>query len=256
MGSSSAANTVNGKPFLYLHDVDLHGANITAEAGQIVLYNVTNGIVNGRTFASQAYGIELVKCSHISVTNNTVNTQKLTITVAKSNNITVTNNTAKNARYGAGLYLYESDHCTLTSNDYEVMMAGIMLQASSYNSLSQNRIGGCDVGMEIDQNSDHNTIAWNTIARSNGQDLNVTGTGNSIYLNKIIFNEELIVNGTATNVYDGGSANAWYASVGRKDRGQLLERIHRRGGGRHHQRPAEDIRIGRQRRQGAVGGAG
>jgi len=201
-------NTVNGRPFLLLRNMDLLGQNLTDDAGQLVLFNVTNGRIEGRMFDHQAYAIMLSDCHGMQVLNNTVNVEKLGIVLTDCSDITVSGNRATNAHYGAAVYLFESNACIVQNNECTFMMAGIIVQASPGCVLTSNKVGGCIQGLLLDQ-CDGNSITANIFARSVVQDINVTGSHNRIYLNTFIIDETMVSGNWTKSSYDAGEGNDW-----------------------------------------------
>ncbi len=107
-------NTVNGKPLIYLEDV----ADCTiTNAGQILLVNCNNIMVEDLNLSDTTVGIELWN------TNNSV----------------IANNTANSNNY-YGTYLYSSNNNTLTNNNISNNCGGIYLSSSSDNMIIGNSV--------------------------------------------------------------------------------------------------------------------
>ncbi len=60
-------NTVNGKPVVYLRNVDMANTTINQEAGQIILGNVSNIEINRKTFENVSAGIIVGYCKNVCI---------------------------------------------------------------------------------------------------------------------------------------------------------------------------------------------
>jgi len=67
-----ANNTVNGLPLIFIQDTDLGGANVPSAAGQVLLLNVSNAVISGRSFSSVSNALTAVECRNLSVLSNSI----------------------------------------------------------------------------------------------------------------------------------------------------------------------------------------
>jgi parallel beta-helix repeat protein len=66
----STSNTVNGKPVYYYKNADMHGASVPAGAGQVLLVNIKNMVVEGQEFKDQTLGLMTSFCNGITIQDN------------------------------------------------------------------------------------------------------------------------------------------------------------------------------------------
>ena len=134
------SNTVNGKPVYYWKEVE--GGKVPEGAGQVILVNCSNVIVENQNLNDASDGIEVAFSFHISI---------------KGNNCTNNN--------GAGIYVHYSRNNNITGNNCSYNKEGIKLYSSSnYNTLMNNTVSSNnDHGIYV-STSNFNIIAENTIA--------------------------------------------------------------------------------------------
>ena len=92
------SNTVNGRPVYYWKDVN--GGKIPVGAGQVILANCTDLIVENQTLGNTSVGMEVAFSSHITIRNNIYsnNLGGLFLIFSNSNNIYL-NNFVNNTEY-------------------------------------------------------------------------------------------------------------------------------------------------------------
>lgn len=108
------SNTVNGKPLYYWKNAV--GGTIPSGAGQVILANCTNVIVENQDASNTSVGIRLGYSSNNVVRNNTVSLNTWNgIDLFESNSNTVLDNlVGSNTRYG--IHLYKSTGNNITEN--------------------------------------------------------------------------------------------------------------------------------------------
>ncbi len=127
------SNTVNGKPVYYWKDID--GGTVPSGAGQVILANCTNVVVENQDVSNGAIGVQLGFSSGNKIVNNTAN---------------------ENTR--DGISLYSSSYNTITGNTCDENLSyGICLWDSSSNALTGNTM--VDDGIIIRGDS---IVDWNT----------------------------------------------------------------------------------------------
>ncbi|KAF5430130.1 CASH domain-containing protein [Candidatus Methanophagaceae archaeon] len=191
-------NTVNGKPLVYLEDAsDIE----VIDAGQVILVNCSNILVENLELSNTHVGVELWATEDCIISNNTIsNNNYVGILLDHSSNNTITGNNASNNSDG----IYSRDYCynnTLTCNTISSNYVGINLYSSSNNTLTSN-IASNNVYGIILSSSGNNTLTSNTIGNNNyiGIDLG-DSSNNKIYLNNFMNNTD--------NVYSYNSTNIW-----------------------------------------------
>jgi len=165
------SNTVNGNPILYYKNQS--GTTVPAGAGEIILVNCSDMIIENQNLGDATIGIE----------------------VAFSSKITISNNTCPNNTYGI-LILY-SDNCTLdnnvfTNNDVTTnrWWYGIGLRFSSYSTITNSRCSRSDYGIGVGPSSNRNTISNNNCSDNmvGGMELNGFSNNNTICDNTFLSN--------------------------------------------------------------------
>ena len=115
------SNTVNGKPVYYWKNVK--GGRISEGAGQVILANCSNVIVENQNLNNASVGIQVAFSSFITIKNNNCSFNEIGISLWGSNNSISNNNCLNNN--GAGIFLYESKNNGISynncSNNYAVI---------------------------------------------------------------------------------------------------------------------------------------
>ena len=190
------SNKVNGKTVYYWKDVE--GGRIPDGAGQVILVNCTNVIVENQ-FLSGA-SIKIAFSSFITIKNNNCSNNWAGILLDNSNNNSISNNSCSNNHLG--IYLKRSNDNSISYNTGSSNHDGICLYKSSSTIISNNNCsnnkGGCIV---LSSSSNNNTITANN-ANNNDDGISLLySSNNKIYLNNFINNTD--------NVYAEGSTNTW-----------------------------------------------
>jgi parallel beta-helix repeat protein len=176
-------NIVNGKPLVYLEEAS--GIGVT-DAGQVILVNCTNIMVENLDLSTTSVCVELWETEGSIVSNNTVSNSFHGIYLSSSSNNTITGNNASNNN-GDGIYLSSSSNNTITENNAGNNGDGICISSSSNNNrIIDNNASGSNHGAGIRfRRSNNNTIIGNT-ASNNWDGIyissssNNTITGNSV----------------------------------------------------------------------------
>ncbi len=180
------SNTVNGKPVRYVKNVT--SGTIPTDAGQVILANATNVVVENLNINRASIGILIGFSSQVEISNN---------------------NVSLNDAYG--ILLEHSDHNTLTNNvAYSNERDGIRLERSSGNVIANNEVNlNVDNGIALMfdchhnyitdnsalndyegvvlSSSDNNTVANNTVhAKGNGQSIHFESSENNTIVNNDI----------------------------------------------------------------------
>jgi parallel beta-helix repeat protein len=158
-------NTVNGKSLLFFNN--LNEGVISKDAGQIILVNCSNVIIENQEISHTPIGIQLRSCHNNTMRNNSFHSNlEGGINLFTSNENTISNNTMTNNEYG--IYLYDSHANVITNNIANSNWGhGIIIEESDHNIITQNNASNnIRSGIDLDT-SDVNIITNNT-AISNG----------------------------------------------------------------------------------------
>ena len=134
-------NTVNGKPVHYYRNVK--GFTVPAGAGQVILAN----------------------CTWINVENQNCSNGSVGILVGYSSNISFSNNICS-SNIAEGIFLWDSNDCTITSNICLNNEDGISLYSSENCKISDNSLLNNGKGIKL-RDSGHSTIMNNTCRSNN-----------------------------------------------------------------------------------------
>jgi parallel beta-helix repeat protein len=173
----STNNTVNNKPVYYWKDQN--GGTIPAGAGQVILANCTNVIVENQNCSNTNIGILMGFSNNNSIRNNSLNYNEGGIFTRYSHSNYFINNTIENNSYGGMLLLY-SDSNTITDNTIKSnYFMGIYIGASSGANVTNNTLVSCGIivyGLNKSQMTSQEIDVNNTV---NGKPVyywkNVTG---------------------------------------------------------------------------------
>ena len=144
-----SSNTVNGGPVRYLKD--LIGTTVQSGAGQVILANCQNVIVENQNTSDATYGIEIGYSRNCTVSNNSCwGNWYYGIVLVSSDNNTLRNNTC-GGNGNFGIYLSSSNLNNVTRNILRSnTFYAIYLLSSSSNLVLNNSCSGEQVGIYID----------------------------------------------------------------------------------------------------------
>ena len=159
------SNMVNGKPVYYWKDIE--SGRIPGGAGQVILVNCNDVLVEDQELNNANVGVEAVFSSNVTIRNNNCSNNDVGIYLGDSSNNSISDNTCSNNE-----------------------LAGICLDDSSNNSISDNTCSNNDVGIYLGGSS-NNSISDNTCSNNMGDGIRLSGsinsklTGNSMFENGI-----------------------------------------------------------------------
>ncbi|MEE9151824.1 MAG: right-handed parallel beta-helix repeat-containing protein, partial [Thermoplasmata archaeon] len=134
------SNKINDKLVYYWKNQT--GGTVPLDAGQIILANCTDVLIENQELTNTSIGIQLGYSSSITIKNN---------------------NVTSNNRFG--IYLYESDNNTIIDNNASNNGFGIFLeQGSSRNHIMNNNFSNNSIGVDIKKSNDNhitNNLALN-----------------------------------------------------------------------------------------------
>ncbi|MEA2033208.1 MAG: NosD domain-containing protein [Euryarchaeota archaeon] len=194
------SNTVNGKPVYYWKDVN--GGRIPDGAGQVILVNCSNVIVENQKLNDATVGIQVAFSSYITIKNNNCSSNSGDgIYLDGSNNTLITNNNCSNNLNGILLF-WDSNDNVITNNNCSNNKNGIYVFWDSDNSITNNNCSNNWAGISLDF-SNNNSITNNNCSNNRyGIEFGDSNNNNSIYLNNFMNNTD--------NVYSiEDSTNIW-----------------------------------------------
>jgi parallel beta-helix repeat protein len=158
-------NTVNGKPVYYWKNQT--GGTVPPDAGQVILANSNNVIIEKQNVSDGTCGIIIGFSSNNTITNNTSSKNFNCMLLYFANNNTITYTTALNNDYG--IYLYYSNGNTMANNnassnkDYGIAL----VFSSNSNTITNNTLSSNDYGIILQSSNNnnifHNNFIGNTI---------------------------------------------------------------------------------------------
>ncbi len=152
-------NILNGKPVYYWKNQT--SGIIPVGAGQVILANCSNVLIQNQELMNSSIGIELGYSTNISIKDNNIKSSLGGIFIASSNNITIKANTASNNTW-YGIYLYYSNDTTIFNNDIFNNEYGIRLSSSHMNNITSNNVSINNYALFCLQ-SENNNITHNNI---------------------------------------------------------------------------------------------
>jgi len=177
-------NTVDGKPIIYLKNID--NVIIHTNAAHIILANCTNITVRDFNFTNVGVGVELGFTNNSFITDNNCSEIGIGLYIQASSNNTITNNTCSWTDYGgivvsdhSDYNIFENNTCISNGNN------GIEVQYFCRNNqISNNTCNSNNLNGILVHGSNSNKILNNTCI-SNG--------GNSFFKNGIFIQSELTI---------------------------------------------------------------
>jgi len=171
------SNTVNGKPVYYMRNAK--GERIPDGAGQIILANCTNVVVEDQNLNDVSVGIEAAFSSNITIKNNNCSLNGYGINLEYSKNNFISNNNCY-SNSDTGIHIYFSSNNSITNNNCSNNEDGIPLYGSSNNIISNNNCSNNDDGLQLMYYSSDNVI----------------------YLNNLINNTDNVCSHDSTNIWN------------------------------------------------------
>jgi parallel beta-helix repeat protein len=182
----NTTNTVNGKPIYYLKNEN--GSVVPDGAGQIILANCTNIIIENQELSHSTTGIEQGHSSFNTFNNNNFSNNFYGIFSYSSRETNVSfNNFTDNEN---GIWLTASNNNTIHQNFISSNVNGIFFYGSHYNKISQNNISyNSDNGILLGSSSDENYVYGNCIFENYNYGIQIEQSiDNIIYNNNFINN--------------------------------------------------------------------
>lgn len=150
-------NSVNGKPVYYWKNVK--GGTIPSSAGQVILANCSNVIVENQNVSNGSGGILVGYSSYNTLTNNAAfSNDKEGILLYYSTDSTITSNIVSDNEYG--ILLWKTNNTTIADNKVSNNKNGISLRYSHHNTIVYNSVYLNRIGAYLGR-SGYNTIYYN-----------------------------------------------------------------------------------------------
>ena len=208
-------NTVNGKPVYYYKNANMHNFTAPANAGELILGNVSWLTIKNITLSQLLLNIEIGYSSNITVINNTITNGRYAVHLSHSSLINITGNNITNNEYG--IYIYTTQNSFISKNTLSSNYNGIYMASPYYatistknNTIFENNISYNQEGIAI-WNSNENSIIKNTFVQNSNYAIYISsGSKNMLYENEFMLNHHY----GDTQAYDGGSENCWNSSAG------------------------------------------
>jgi parallel beta-helix repeat protein len=218
------SNTVGGRPIFYWKN--RNGGSIPPGAGQVILANCTEIIIENQEINSTLVGIELGFSDNITIADNTISDTEYWgegIGSYSSSNVTIVNNTIFRTT-GGGIYIYGKNNRIISNNIsnndghaiyfrgskgiiannniYSNLGDGISLDYSSYNTISNNTISNNFDGIDIDDSHynmiDNNTIRHHVMDRG----IHLARTTGNILTNNTLAHGGIVIQGEGLQYWD------------------------------------------------------
>ena len=169
------SNTVNGKPVYYWKDVER--GRIPDGAGQVILVNCTNVLVENQNLNNASVGIDVTFSSYITIRDNHCSNNVGGISLDSSNSNSISSNNCSTSLVGIALGI--SNNNEISSNNCSRSLVGVAIAISNNNEISKNNCSNDVVGLSLQVSSD-----------------------NHIYLNKFINNLKDVYSLRSTNIWN------------------------------------------------------
>jgi parallel beta-helix repeat protein len=180
------SNTVNGKIIYYWKNQT--GGVVPSGAGEIILANCTNVIVENQNLTKGSIGIELGFSNNNTLLNNNVSSNNMYgIYLDFSNGNTISKNTALSTNW-TGIILYYSNNNSILNNDILYSEDGMDILHSDDNVILGNDVKFNEVGISA-SSSNRNYISGNNANSNFRTGIALSGRNNTISKNNASSND-------------------------------------------------------------------
>ena len=176
-------NTINGRPIYYYKDTN--SIKVPEDAGEVILANCTDMIVENINASYGSVGIEFAYTRDSKISNNTVNSNSYYgIYLYLSSNNTLKNNTVNANSYGIYLYHLNNNNTITNNTALSNNVDGIFLAYSSNNNIITSNIvnSGYNNGIYL-YYSNNNTLAENTVSSNRWDGIYLYSSNNNNFTN-------------------------------------------------------------------------
>jgi parallel beta-helix repeat protein len=154
-------NTVNGRPLIFLKDLDLKGKEVQEDAGCIFLVNVSNARITERSFNLTYIAITIIGSNRITVSDCEISNTKSSVVCKFSSDILIERMNISILEIG--FQLTECRNSVIRNNDVHGGYWGFYLSGSDGNIIENNQFRDYGRTHGIVSNSDDNRITNNLI---------------------------------------------------------------------------------------------
>jgi parallel beta-helix repeat protein len=186
------SNKVNGKPVLYYSNQS--GTIVPDEAGQIIVANCSDFIIEDHDLSHTTVGIILAYSSNTLIVNNTCSNDSYGIRLYASSDNTLMDNNCSGDGYGisvGGRYVGIMDGNTLIGNNCSnAQYYGIYVYCSSGNSLVNNTCSNNTHGIGLYLSYSNSLIGNNCSSNSERGIWLWSANGNTLTCNQLCYNQQ------------------------------------------------------------------
>ncbi len=170
-------NTVNGKPLVYFEDKS--DMTVPGNAGQIILVNCNNILIENQDIKNTSVGIELWYSDNCEISRNILTNNKGNIYLRNANNTRINQNTLMSNEsyiFRHSLELRECVGTSITQNDFSstVEYPRLFIYNSHYNNISGNNFSDEFNGVSICHHSHDNNIIENIFSSKSSVTISIS----------------------------------------------------------------------------------
>ena len=203
------SNTVNDKAVYYWKNKP--SGKIPLGAGQVILVNCQNVIIENQNFNHVNYGVQIAYSNDNTIKNNAFSLTLFGIYLFNSNSNLIINNICTNS--SEGFHFTNSNSNTIMNNTYSNNWYGMSFYDSDSNTITYSNFSDNDNGISLEDTAS-NIINNNIITFNTHQGLALIYSDNNIiYHNNFIDNDiQALYIGLGTNQWDNGHSEGNYWS--------------------------------------------
>ena len=175
-------NTVNGKPLVYLENVNDY---VVEDAGQVIAINSNNITVENLNLSYASVGVEFWNTSKSKIINNTASDNGGGISLSHSSNNTIANNTVS-SNNDNGITLWVFSNSTIANNTASDNGDGIRLSHSNSNIIKNNTVSSNSWDGISLSHSNNNTMANNTVSSNSWSGIFLWYSSNNTIANNTV----------------------------------------------------------------------
>ncbi|MCS3922952.1 parallel beta-helix repeat protein, partial [Methanococcus voltae PS] len=184
-------NTLDGKPIYYYKNNN--SKKIPEDAGQVILVNCSNMIIENLNISNTTYGITIIQGKNCNFTNNLLTGNDWGIYMYYSNNISFKNNNVSSNNL-SGIFSINSHNNTLINNTVNSNLYGITLRTVFNNTLINNTVNSNQYVGTYLISSINNTLSSNLL-KNNEIGIYLSNLNDNAIYNNIFNNTENIKTG-------------------------------------------------------------
>lgn len=160
-------NTVRGKPIYYYKNSNMDGVAVPSDAGQVILGNISNMIVENLDMTNGHTGVDIGFSSDITISNNYVRSFHTGIVLVETEGCEIRDNTFENCHFGIDIKENSKENI-ISDNTFKNGVIGVQLQYSNKNILKENLIFHCSQeGIRAREETIGNEIYKNALLYNN-----------------------------------------------------------------------------------------